>query len=157
MAKSCDLTRSSQPADCDSRCRGCLIRRCGEQSIALDAPGPLLDWGVVKLSFRATAGRHLSARGGTGRLSAVREGRHPDHRGLFCRGRHPDDRWRAERNGHSVRGEPRARHHLYHGFHERRRRSRGRRNPSNPHHASVASTAIQQRTFDLLGVPLRLA
>ena len=45
----------------------------------------------------------------------------------------------------------------YHGFHERRRQSRGRRNPSNPHHASVASTAIQQRTFDLLGVPLRLA
>ena len=85
-----------------------------------------------KLSFRATAARLLSARGGTGRLSAVRERWHPDHRRVFCRGQHPDDRWCAERNGHSVRGSPRARHHLYHGFHERRRQNRGRRNPGNP-------------------------
>lgn len=156
MAKSCDLTRSSQPADCGSRCRGCLIRRCAEQSIALDAPVHSCGLGGVKLSFRATAGRHLSARGGTGRLSAVREGRHPDHRGLFCRGRHPDDRWRRTTRSQCPQ-RARARYHLYHGFHERRRQNRGRPNPSNPHHASVASTAIQQRTFDLLGVPLRLA
>ena len=64
------------------------------------------DWGGVKLSFRATDGRHLSARGGTGRLSAVREGRHPDHRGLFCRGRHPDDRWRRTKRSQYPRRAP---------------------------------------------------